>query len=282
MSKDQEDAQSHAFCRCPVLWSARKDAQVAREMDTATTHNANVELRKEQPAQRRASHVGSAIQFANQAARRAANQAAEEQRVHLKWEGAIQNASRSNVATSHVGGAIQYASGSNVATSHVGRMQVPIKLRLTWESRPRRGREQFTWELRITKHSCKQLVKTWLMLKLSMTWLTRQSWNTHILTKMRNSRNGNNLSRDTSMKTMERLWILCRSEQVSTGRWCSWDKLVLVNRATVRRRERCGQHDGVTDGKVTQCAVGLWFDSSEKEQIPVHTRVHQDQLQRGS
>ena len=36
-----------------------------------------------------------------------------------------------------------------------------------------------------------------------------------------------------------------------------------VNRATVRRRERCGQHDGVTDGKVTQCAVDLWCDSSE-------------------
>ena len=36
-----------------------------------------------------------------------------------------------------------------------------------------------------------------------------------------------------------------------------------VNRATVRRRERCGQHDGVTDGKVTQCAVDLWCDTSE-------------------
>ena len=34
-----------------------------------------------------------------------------------------------------------------------------------------------------------------------------------------------------------------------------------------------GQHDDVTDGKVTQCAVGLWCDSFEKEQIPVYTRV---------
>ena len=39
------------------------------------------------------------------------------------------------------------------------------------------------------KYSCKQLIKTWLMLKQTMTWLTWQSWNTHILTKMRNTRN---------------------------------------------------------------------------------------------
>ena len=65
------------------------------------------------------------------------------------------------------------------------------------------------------------------------------------------------------MKTIERLWILCRSEQVSNARWRSWENSVSVNRATVRRRERCGQHDGVTDGKVTQCAVDLWCDSSE-------------------
>ena len=52
MSRDQEDAQSHALCRCPELWSTRKAAQVAREMDTTTTLNANVELPKEQRAQR--------------------------------------------------------------------------------------------------------------------------------------------------------------------------------------------------------------------------------------
>ena len=49
---------------------------------------------------------------------------------------------------------------------------------------------------------------------------------------------------------------------------------MLVSRATHR--------DGVPDGKVTQCAVGLWCDSFEKEQIPVYTGVPQDQLQRGS
>ena len=49
-SRDQEDAQSHPFCRCPVLWSTRKGAQVAREMDTTGTHNGNVELRTEQRA----------------------------------------------------------------------------------------------------------------------------------------------------------------------------------------------------------------------------------------
>ena len=64
MSRDQEDAQSHALCRCPELWSTRKAAQVAREMVTTTTLNANVELPKEQRAQR---------------AQRA-------QREHLTWE----------------------------------------------------------------------------------------------------------------------------------------------------------------------------------------------------
>ena len=47
-SGDQEDAQSQAFCLCPVLCGTRKGAQVAREMDTTTTHNVNVELRTEQ------------------------------------------------------------------------------------------------------------------------------------------------------------------------------------------------------------------------------------------
>ena len=48
------------------------------------------------------------------------------------------------------------------------------------------------------------------------------------------------------------------------------------------KTERCGQHDGVTSGKVTQCEADLWCDSSEKEQIPVYMRVRQHQLQRGS
>ena len=60
-----------------------------------------------------------------------------------------------------------------------------------------------------------------------------------------------------SMKTMERLWILCRSELVSSARRRSWEHSVLVDRATVRRRERCGQHGGVTDGRVTQCEADL-------------------------
>ena len=55
----------------------------------------------------------------------------------------------------------------------------------------------------------------------------------------------------------------------------------LVNRANVRRRQRCGLLDGVTDGKVTQCEAELWCDSAQKEQIPVYLRVHQDQLRRG-
>ena len=72
------------------------------------------------------------------------------------------------------------------------------------------------------------------------------------------------------------------TQEVVNAKWRSWEKTVSVNRATVRRRERCGQRDGVTDGKVTQCAVGLWCDSSGKEQIPVYMRVPQDPLQRGS
>ena len=106
-------------------------------------------------------------------------------------------------------------------------------------------------------------------------------WNTHILTKMRSARNGNTLTRVTSTKMTERFWIQCRSEQESNAKWRSWENSVLVNRATVRRRARCAQHDGVTDGKVTQCEADLWRDSSEKEQIPVYMRVHQDQVRRG-
>ena len=86
---------------------------------------------------------------------------------------------------------------------------IKFKLRLTRESRPRKGRQQFTWELRTKKHSRKQLIKTWPMLRRTKTWLTWQSCNTHILTKMRN---GNTLTRGISMKMTERLWILCRSE----------------------------------------------------------------------
>ena len=118
-----------------------------------------------------------------------------------------------------------------------------------WELRMKHSCERFTWELQFKKHSCKQLNKTWPMLRRTMTWLTVQSWNTHIFTKMRNTWNGNTLTRGISMKMTERLWILCRSEQVLSAKWRSWQNSVLVNRATVRRRERCGQHDGVTDGK---------------------------------
>ena len=41
---------------------------------------------------------------------------------------------------------------------------------------------------------------------------------THILTKMVNTLNVNILSRDTSMKTMERFWILCKSKKVSNAK----------------------------------------------------------------
>ena len=54
----------------------------------------------------------------------------------------------------------------------------------------------------------------------------------------------------------------------------------MINCATVRRQERCDQHDGVADGKVTQCEADLWGDSFEKEQNPVYRKVHQDQLLR--
>ena len=77
-----------------------------------------------------------------------------------------------------------------------------------------------------------------------------------ILTKMRNTRNGNILSMDTSMKTTERPWIQSRSERASIASWRSWMSWELVNRATVRRLETSGQHDGAPDGKVMQCAVG--------------------------
>ena len=74
-SRDQEDAQSHVYCRCPALWSIRKDAQVAREMDTTTTHNVNVELPREQP-----SHLTWEVPFKPEVT------LPEEQQAHLKWE----------------------------------------------------------------------------------------------------------------------------------------------------------------------------------------------------
>ena len=46
---------------------------------------------------------------------------------------------------------------------------------------------------------------------------------------------------------------------LDSARWRSWENSVLVNRATVRRRERCGQHGGVTDGWVTQCEADWWL-----------------------
>ena len=219
-------------------------------------HNVQCKRRTSEAAAS-ASHVGGASQTASQAASRAANSS--------QVGGAIQNVSGSKVATSQVGSA-----SSNQVEAHAGvQAAVHVELRIT-----QHGCERFTWELQVKKHSSKQLIKTWSMPRQTMTLLTWQSWNTHILTKMANTLNGNILSRDTSMKTTERLWILYKSKQVSNARWRSWGNSVLVSRATAR--------DGVTSGKVTQRAVGLWCDRSEKEQIPVYTRVHQDQLQRGS
>ena len=57
------------------------------------------------------------------------------------------------------------------------------------------------------------------------TWLTWQSWNFHILTKMRSTRSGNILKRDISMKKTEHRWIQSSSERVSSASWFSWMSL---------------------------------------------------------
>ena len=90
---------------------------------------------------------------------------------------------------------------------------------------------------------------------------------------VRSTRSGNILKRDTSMKKTEHRWIQSRSERVSSASWQSWMSWELVNRATVHGRDRCGQRDGVAGEEVMPFAVGSWFDSSEKEQSPVCTRV---------
>ena len=52
-----------------------------------------------------------------------------------------------------------------------------------------------------------------------------------------------------------------RSEQTLNVQWRSWEKSVLRNCATVRRREKLSRHDGVIEGKVTRRAANLWRDS---------------------
>ena len=69
-----------------------------------------------------------------------------------------------------------------------------------------------------------------------------------------------------------------RSEQRLNVRWRSWEKSVLINCATFRRREKSSRHDGVIERKVTHRADNLWRNSFEKEQITVYKKVHQDQL----
>ena len=74
--------------------------------------------------------------------------------------------------------------------------------------------------------------------------------------------------------------ICGRSEQKLNVQWRSWEQAVLINCATVRRREKWSRHHGVFERKVTHGADNLWRDSFEKEQIPVYKRVHQDQMRR--
>ena len=78
----------------------------------------------------------------------------------------------------------------------------------------------------------------------------------------------------------KRSWICGRSKQRLNVQWRSWEKSVLMNCATVRRREKWSRHDGVTEEKVTHRAANLWRDSFEKKQIPVYRKVHQDQMRR--
>ena len=99
--------------------------------------------------------------------------------------------------------------------------------------------------------------------------------NIHILTKMRNTWGGDHLT-----KKPQRIRIRSRSKQIMNVKWRSWQKQLLGNCATVRRREKWSRHDGVTEGKGTHRAAILWSDSSEKERIPVYRRAHRDNLRR--
>ena len=71
-----------------------------------------------------------------------------------------------------------------------------------------------------------------------------------------------------------------RSEQMLNVQRRSWEKAVLINCATVRRREKWSRHDGVIERKVTHRADNWWRNSFEKEQTPVYKKVHQDQLRK--
>ena len=94
-------------------------------MDTTTTYNANVELWKQQRV-----HLTWEVPVRLQV------KLPVEQQTHLKWE-------------------VQFKMSVEATLRHLKlEVQVPIKLRLTRESRL-----QFTWELRITKHSCERF--TW-------------------------------------------------------------------------------------------------------------------------
>ena len=222
-SRNQEDVQSHTFCQCPVSWSTRKDAVDAGEMVTITTHNANVELPIEQQL-----HLTEEV--------KTNVELKTVQPVHLTWEGAISIQTTSPAASgaatsSQVGGVsnqIQVATHAGVQAKsgptavHAGTANEEIQLRAghVGAAACQGGAAM--------KHSCKLLIKTWPMLKRTMTWLTYRSWNTHFLTKMKNTWSENTPKRCISMKTMERLWIQCRSGPVSSARWRSWENSVLM------------------------------------------------------
>ena len=107
------------------------------------------------------------------------------------------------------------------------------------------------------QHSCKQLIKIWPMLRRTMTWFDLAVVDhTH----------PNEDEEHVEWEHPEKGYFDVDPVQVRAGverEMAFMRDSVLVNRATVRKRERSGQHDGVTDAKVTQCEADLCCDSSE-------------------
>ena len=123
------------------------------------------------------------------------------------------------------------------------------------------------------KHSDKLLIITWPMFKQTMTWLTRQSWNAHILTNMRNTWSGNTLKRTISMKTMERAspgW--CRARDGVHGRTrCGWtvqpseDGKGVVNTVVLPKDATCGAT--VPRMNRSQCTCGYTRTSGCEDSV---------------
>ena len=106
----REDGKSRVFYQCEDRWSTQRGALDAWSKATITTHTANVELPKEQ-------------------------------RAHLMWEVPVQlQVKLPGEQRAHLKVEVPFRMSLKGTLRHLTlEVQVPAKLRLTWESRPRQG-----------------------------------------------------------------------------------------------------------------------------------------------